>query len=632
MTLNGNGSVRVANVGTPSVPAESRKPRWWVTSAVWHILCLFQFSAALAVANESDSVANVRGYRGPVDVVLLEQEKWCVTANELSNSVSLVSLDDLRVAHEVTCGARPAALARLNESELLVSCTNAGTIERFKLDNGQLLKVATIHVGFEPLGIAVDQKRQTAFVGLVAVGEIAQLDLTTNQFVRRFPSGKWPRYLTLSPDGSRLVVGLSGEGAVAVHDAQTGEQLYAEPLSGGINLGHLQCSADGEYAYFPWMVYRTNPITENNIQRGWVLASRVARVRLDGPSYREAISLDVPRRAVADPHGIAISPDETRMVVTSSGTHELLVYRLNDLPFVGVGGPGDLIDRRLTQDQDRFYRIELGGRPMAVRAMSDDNRFVVVNHTLDQLQIVDLNERGIAGVVNLGEPPQDAQSQVVHRGMELFYDAGRSLDQWYSCASCHLDGGSNARAMDTWNDGTELTVKTVPSLTHVTETGPWTWHGWQTDLRESIQNSFTDTMQGRPGTDEDVLALQSYLATLAERPSPFLNADGSLTESAERGRLLFESDDVGCAQCHSGTRFTDGMVHDVGLGSESDKYDGYNTPSLVGTHRKVRYLHDGRAKSLEQVLTKYHKPEEIGGGTALTDEQLRDLVDYLKSL
>ena len=80
--------------------------------------------------------------------------------------------------------------------------------------------------------------------------------------------------------------------------------------------------------------------------------------------------------------------------------------------------------------------------------------------------------------------------------MEIFYDGRRSLDQWYSCHSCHQDGGTNARPMDTMNDGTEMTLKTVLPLYHVTETFPWTWHGWQTNLTDAMEKSITSTMQG----------------------------------------------------------------------------------------------------------------------------------------
>ena len=53
---------------------------------------------------------------------------------------------------------------------------------------------------------------------------------------------------------------------------------------------------------------------------------------------------------------------------------------------------------------------------------------------------------------------------------------------------------------------------------------------------------------------------------------------------------------------------------------------------LIGLYRKVRYLHDGRTKSLEQVLTEYHAPENVTGQGKLSDQERRDLIEYLKSL
>ncbi len=92
--------------------------------------------------------------------------------------------------------------------------------------------------------------------------------------------------------------------------------------------------------------------------------------------------------------------------------------------------------------------------------------------------------------------------------------------------------------------------------------------------------------------------------------------------------LVFKSDKAACAQCHSGPAFTDGQIHDVGLGGEKDVYKGYNTPTLVGLYRKVRFLHDGRTKSVEQVLKEYHSPEKVSGTAPLSAEELSDLIEY----
>ena len=107
----------------------------------------------------------------------------------------------------------------------------------------------------------------------------------------RIAVGRWPRYLALTPDGTRLAVGASGDGGISVVDTATARNCYDSKFV-GLNIGHMQTSADGKFAYFPWMVYADRPITSGNIREGWVLGNRVARVRLDGPARREALALD----------------------------------------------------------------------------------------------------------------------------------------------------------------------------------------------------------------------------------------------------------------------------------------------------------------------------------------------------
>ena len=103
--------------------------------------------------------------------------------------------------------------------------------------------------------------------------------------------GRWPRYLTLSPDGKRLAVWANADGGVSVVDTAARKMLFQENFA-CLNFGQMHTSHDGKYVYFPWTVYRLNPITPSNIREGWVLATRIARVRLDEKLRREAISLD----------------------------------------------------------------------------------------------------------------------------------------------------------------------------------------------------------------------------------------------------------------------------------------------------------------------------------------------------
>jgi YVTN family beta-propeller protein len=419
-------------------------------------------------------------------------------------------------------------------------------------------------------------------------------------------------------------VGASGAGGVWIVDTQAEKVLFSESF-GGLNFGHMQFSADGRDVFFPSMFYGNNPTTPGNIRRGWVLGNRLARIGADKPERRNALTLDVRRRAAADPHGVALTGDGRWIAITAAGTHELLALRRDDLPLVGIGGT-ELMDGLLQDDGDRFFRIPLGGRPLGMAVAADHKTVYVANSLQNSVQVVDLGERRLARTISLGQTPELTAAR---RGEAIFYDGHRSLEGWYSCQSCHYDGGSNSETIDTLNDGSTYTYKTVPALFHVSETGPWTWHGWQNNLQEAMKKSLTETMRGPDPTKRDVEDLIAFLKTL--RPPPNSHRGTELSESAARGKTVFHSARGGCADCHNGPLFTDGQNHDVGLGRASDRYKGFNTPTLVGVHRRIRLLHDGRVRSLADLLTGPHAPEKVAG-EKLTDAERTDLIEYLKSL
>lgn len=569
--------------------------------------------------------------RSPVDFVLGPDERWMVVANQTSHTISLVDLTSGQVLQELPCGRRPTALALESDGKhVLVTASYSGELIRFAVDGESMRVVNRLFLGFEPWGVAVTPDNNTAYVALAAADLVAEVDVERMEVRRQIAVGSWPRFLTLSGDAERLAVGTSGEGGVSVIDTAKGERLFQENFV-GMNLGRMWPSKDGQYVYLPWIAYLNNPITEHNIRRGWVLASRIARVNVREHLRREAISLDPPGEAVADPHAVALNDDESWMVATASGTHELLVYQMKGLPWQDYGGPGDHIAHELRDNPDRFDRIELGGRPMAVRFCSDGRRVWVANYLLNSMQEVDIEEREVLRSFDLGGPEEPSLARV---GEAVFLDGRKSLDQWYSCYSCHYEAGPNRPTVDTRNDGGfQNTYKTIRGLHNVARTGPWTWHGWQDDLRDAMRKSLAETLMA-PDTPRrsDQQALVAYFESLSPPPNWYREPDGSLSEAALRGKAVFEGPTAGCINCHSGPEFTDGEIHDVGTGEPVDKYDGYNTPSLVSVARQVRWLHNGHAESLEELLTGEHNPANITGNGELTPSELADLIAYLKTL
>jgi cytochrome c peroxidase len=205
--------------------------------------------------------------------------------------------------------------------------------------------------------------------------------------------------------------------------------------------------------------------------------------------------------------------------------------------------------------------------------------------------------------------------------------------------SAPLTNGIAGLDFDTLNDGRQdlstahlRSRKKVPTLRGVVSTGPWTWHGWQASLEDATVESFTKSMQGKAPTDDEVKALIAYLGTIEHPRNPNLAADGSLTESARRGEEVYRSPKAACNTCHGGPNFTDGKIHVTGLEERDDAYRGYNPPSLKGAYDKDPYLHDGRSETLRDALKGPHSPEEVTGLGELSENELDDLIAYVKSL
>ncbi len=566
--------------------------------------------------------------RSPVDLAIAPDESWLVTINQTADTASLVRTSDGQVLHELPIGDHPTGIMLMpSGKELLIACHHSGQLQRLHVAGEQLKSISTLEIGYLPHSVVVAKDGNTAYVSLTATAEVAVVDLAKNQVVEKIAVGRWPRHLAISPDGKTLAVGASGDRGISVIDLTTRKQKFHETFM-GLNIGQMQIGRDQQHVYTTWMTYRGFPLNISNIRQGWVLASRVGRVRLDAASRREAMALDPRGQAIADPYGFALTSDEQRMVVAAGGSHELLVYRAPDLPLKAVGSDDHVPDEVL-RAKERMFRIPLGGRPQGLKIGKDNETVYIANYLNNSVQIVDLKTCELKRELAIGSA---AEPSLARQGETIFYDARRSLDQWYSCATCHFDGGTNAIQMDTLNDGTPFTSKTVLPLYHLADTGPWTWHGWQKDLSAGMRKSLIDTMHGPEPNDHDVQAMLAYVRELQPAPNPFLAKDGKLSPSQERGRAIFMGKVANCIACHKGPHHTDGEIHEVGLESRKDAYRGFNTPTLRNVYHKTQLLHDGRASNLKEVLQGAHSPEKVAGERALTEEEVGDLVEYLKSL
>jgi cytochrome c peroxidase len=71
---------------------------------------------------------------------------------------------------------------------------------------------------------------------------------------------------------------------------------------------------------------------------------------------------------------------------------------------------------------------------------------------------------------------------------------------------------------------------------------------------------------------------------------------------------------------------------DVGTLAVTDDSMLFDTPHLNNIYASSPYLHDGRAKTLEEIWTLYSPHDKHGVANDLTKIELNELIEYLKSL
>ncbi len=276
------------------------------------------------------------------------------------------------------------------------------------------------------------------------------------------------------------------------------------------------------------------------------------------------------------------------------------------------------------------------------------------------------------------------RGKLVRDGQYLFNDASWGLQGEYSCASCHYERGQTTGTI--WDLGDEGwgSWKNTKYIRGGRYLPPFRHEGFTGHPDEIVgATSSIDRVCGRdPGfvfrsenfSTDRLEALIAYIRALEFTGSPFRNEDNSLTAAQKRGQAVFEDEKVGCLECHPGdptdTRalFSDAQTHDVGTGRIGkagfrttpgkvyntvalnagvdpygedwdipiiglDLVKEFDTPTLRDIYASMTYFHDGSAVTLLDTINNTVNDVDMHGKTShLTDDQLNDLVEYMKAL
>ncbi len=281
-------------------------------------------------------------------------------------------------------------------------------------------------------------------------------------------------------------------------------------------------------------------------------------------------------------------------------------------------------------------------------------------------------------------PDNPLTAEKIELGRQLYFDGRLSADGTVSCATCHAPdkGFSDNRPTSIGIKG-QVGGRNAPVAINRLFSQEQFWDGRAASLEDQalgpIHNpiemgntlkKMVATLNGIEwyrklfrrvfGTDVTAAGVAKAIAAF-ERSLVCGNSafdryedgdDAALSEREQRGLDLFR-EKANCVRCHTGFAFTDERYHNIGVGMDKPKPDlgrykitkkvsdkgAFKTPTLRNIAASAPYLHDGSARTLEDVIEFYdkggvknpHLSNEIKP-LKLTSKEKTDLAEFLKSL
>ena len=544
----------------------------------------------------------------------------------------------------------PSGLAVSNDGRSLFVTAGSAEGQLFECDVDSGKVVRSLQVGHTPMSPVLASDGETLYVCCRFTNEVALVDFTGWKVITRIPVVREPVAAVLSADGKRLFVAnhLPAGPATAkrissvIDVIDTASRKVADSIclpNGAIDLRYMCLSPDGKILYVPSTLAHFM-LTTTQVERAWMNGAALHLIDVEKRKLRYSIPLDDENLGAANPSGFACSPDGKYICVAHEGTHEVslvdqpaLLAKLAKAPRRDESTLSDEAYETLPEnpaDDLNFLlgirqRIKLKGNGPRGLAIAG-GKLYVAEYFSGSLGVVDLvsPEHPVQSIPLGPQPPMTLQ----RKGEMLFHDAATMcFQQWQSCSTCHPEGRADAVNWDLLNDGIG-NPKNTKSLLFTVQTPPCMAKGIRENADVAIRAGMK-FIQFMDPTDEKARALHAYLKSLSPLPSPHL-VHGQLSPTAERGKAVFEK--AQCAACHTGPYFTDQKMHDVGTGDTLDLDGRYDTPTLREIWRTAPYLHDGRAATLEEVVTKFNAKDRHGKTSALKPGELQDLVEYVKSL
>ncbi|WP_419194204.1 beta-propeller fold lactonase family protein [Novipirellula herctigrandis] len=625
-------------------------------------------------ARAADSVALPSSIvRSPICIAVSTDSEVAYIADRTARCLSVVDLQTNVLVGEIPLRGMPQGLVLSSDGGLLYVTerspgVGAGTIA--VIDTKSREVTSRIPVGHWPTDVALSYNDTRLYVANQDSHTVSVIDLSkgTDAAICSVPVVREPYSLAVSPDNRTVVVAnllpfgagtdVGFSASVSLLRCTDADAIptatHLKLPTGSSSVKGVCVSPDNQWAYVVHNLGRFNlPVTQ--LERGWVNTTALTVIDLPRGRLAATVLLDELMQGAPDPDSIVCTNDGHTLWISHSGVHKISRLDVGQLHQMLAGnlspelesikdgsqaniwvkiknGNAQVAD--LANDLTALYiskiltKFPSGGiGPRGIALTKDDSKVIVANYFSGSVAVIDTNTGELLSTIMLGDA---VEPDLVRQGEIAFHDARLAFQQWLSCASCHPnDGRTDALRWDFMRDGIG-NAKDTPSLILVRETPPLNRRATRKTVRECARTGVMVSHRIMP-TSAEVDGLTAYLNSLEPESNPNLTEQGKLTDAAERGKAIFEGKGS-CLYCHPAPYYTDKQMHNVGTPSPHEPDGQYDTPSLIELHRTAPYLHDGRAAEIRDVFTVHDEQGDHGSTKELSESELDDLIEYLRSL
>lgn len=592
-----------------------------------------------------------KDYLSPFNLIVSKDGHQLYVIAQDANELIVIDTDKKNVLHKIKVGIHPHSVI-INSDGNIAFVSNQWSDNVSVIDLTIYKVIDHLKTGNGPAGLALSADEKYLYVVNTFGSNLSVINLKTKKEVKRFTTGNNPTGIALSKVRKELYVTSRRQNPAAFGEPMVSDLSVVDDNSQKLKkyvgmknaylMENIAFTPSGDLA-LTTLTRPKNLVPAIQVERGWMMNDGIGIIEQKENGKVVQLLIDEPNSYYSSLFDVVIAPNGKKAYLSSSGVDYISVVDLDSIRNI-IANTSPKMLKRLANNlgpSSRFVtkRIKTGASPKGL-ALSPNGKLLYVAEMLDdKIGVINTETLKKINTIDLGGPKKIT---IARKGRRLFNNASHTFQNQYACYTCHPDNHEDGLQYNFAAMGRNIV--NVISLREIADTPPFKWNGKNQSIYKQDGMRFSRFLTRTEAFNfNDLDALVAYIKTGIKLPPNLMyNPNGKLTNSQLRGKTIFNRsvDNLGkiipknnrCITCHSGSYYTNLKMADVGTLGPTDDSILFDTPNLNNIFDSSPYLHDGRAKTLEEIWTLYGGYDKHGRVNDLSKIELNDLVNYLKSL